>query len=351
MTTRIQFIPADLAESAESYQQGTIGADTSGRELPTIRVNGGAVRYNAGDDQVAQPGVTRHAVSFDGVAGGSILATRQRVNGADTVELVPGAPGSRTHLSQALKAGLIKETAPGVYADATTAEGAQRTLETVQAEHQQAERAQQAQQEQQQAVDNEGIFNAEEDAAWRADMADIPEHAFNSAAASVTNAVVLGTDLSSAAETLSRETGLEPLQAAEVVDNATWYFTQIVARAVEKVGVGEEQREAFFADCRDNPGKLNNALSYLLHGRDPSQFQAMAREWLARGERVAQVDNDRRAAETSGRPGIDAEVAPGMSEETLRAAGFETSVSRQGVLMVKRGPNGKWVAASALLKG
>lgn len=48
---------------------------------------------------------------------GSVLSTRQRVNGHDTVRLDPHSEGSRTHIAQAVKAGLLVETAPGFYAD------------------------------------------------------------------------------------------------------------------------------------------------------------------------------------------------------------------------------------------
>jgi hypothetical protein len=48
---------------------------------------------------------------------GSVLSTRQRVGTADTVQLQPGNEASRTHVSTAVKLGVLVETAPGYFAD------------------------------------------------------------------------------------------------------------------------------------------------------------------------------------------------------------------------------------------
>lgn len=48
----------------------------------------------------------------------SVLATRRTVNGADTVQLIPGNEGTRTHIAQAVRDGLLIQTGPGLYANA-----------------------------------------------------------------------------------------------------------------------------------------------------------------------------------------------------------------------------------------
>ncbi|WP_119156978.1 hypothetical protein [Caldimonas tepidiphila] len=334
MTIRVQHIPESISSQAEP-QPADLGQGSA-------RVHAGPIRYgqDAGHAEPVQAGVARHQVSFDGTSGGSILATRQKHGPHETVELIPGDPSSRTLLRVAVREGLLKETAPGIYADALTSTGQQRTLETVQAEQQQAAHEQRQALEEQQVADSAGIFNPQEDAAWQADMESIPEHAFRSTMAGVVNAVTLGTDFSGAVDALVRDAAMEPAQATEVVENAYWAQEQIVARALAKVGISEDMKEAAYTDFQQNPGKLQNALHYLLHGRDVSHLQQMGRDWLDRTQRQA-------ASKGPERP--TASPASGL-EGTLQAAGFETSTSPQGVLLIKTGPSGKWVPAADVLR-
>ena len=64
--TRIQYgIPPAANAPAQSVPEST-------------RVCGGTVRFTNGDVAATETGAARHAVSFDGTAGGSVLATMQR---------------------------------------------------------------------------------------------------------------------------------------------------------------------------------------------------------------------------------------------------------------------------------
>lgn len=250
-------------------------------DLAQSRVYSGVTRHGTGQEP-EQTGVTRYAVSHDGVEGGSVLATMARAGTAQTVELIPGQPWTRTSVAVALKEGVLVRGPGGVLQDARTADGQQKTAATQQAEQQATPQAQQ-----QAAADElHGVFNQQEDAAFAAEMGTVDQHAYNSAIGAGIKDMVLGGDFASAAGRLV-ENGVEPGKAAEQVENARWYFQQITDRAVTKAGLNEAQREAFYADLRNQPGRLQNALQYLTRGRDVSHFQAYAREWLDQQQRRA----------------------------------------------------------------
>jgi hypothetical protein len=199
----------------------------------------------------------------------------------------------------------------------------------------------------------EGIFDVQEDAAFVAEFADVPSHAFRSAMAAATNAMVLDADLDKATLILARDGGMEPAAAAEKLTNGIWAMQRIVERAIAKVGLGEEQHAAFHEHLMANPGQYMNAIQYLTAGRDVSHFQNLARSFLEATARRSQVELDRNAAASVGRPGSSKDTAgvPGLNEESLRAAGFQTSTRTDGTLMLKAaGGNGPWVPAADLLK-
>ena len=94
-------------------------------------------------------------------------------------------------------------------------------------------------------------------------------------------------------------------------------------------------------------------MQYLIAGRDVSQFQQLARDFLARTERLDSQAATRTAArgDSSDRKGsASAAQALGIDEAALKAAGFDTSTTRQGVLVVRKGPQSKWIPATELLK-
>lgn len=309
---------------------------------PATRVVNGGHRFHEDGSAQAIGGVTRHTVNHDGDLGGSIMGTRERRNGHDTVLMTPGDPTTRVQLRFAVQEGLIREVAQGVYADATTADGKQRTAQTVQAEQQQAYQQQQLQQQQQQAADNAGIFDPDEDAEFAAEFASVPDHTFRSAMASMINTVATGGDFTRAAATLAREAGVGHERAAEMVGVAHEAQERIVSRALAKVGIGEDMKQAAYASFREEPGKLLNAMHYLMHGRDVSQFQDMGRAWLAKTQR--------HAASNGGSSGSPAAHPAAQAEALMRQAGFETRTTSNGVPMIRRG-NGPWVTVNELSGG
>ena len=300
---------------------------------PTTRVNGGVTRWTAGQGAETSEKVTRHTVSFDGVEGGSVLATIARAGTGQTVELIPGRPETRTLVEVAIREGVLKRGPGGVLMDVRTASGEQATLTTQEQEQEQRAEAN----ESQKGPDTSGIFDKTEDDAFAQEVADIPESAFTSTMAAAVKAMTFGDDDTSAINRLATSTGLDPAAAAEKVENVKWYFQNHADRAIAKVGVSEDQREAFYDSLRQNPGKLHEAIQFLVHGRDPSRFQEAASDWLAKQGRHA-------AHRQGGQPAQTSTPNAAMFE----AAGFKTSVARDGTLMVSSG-GGRWVPAADVM--
>lgn len=247
-------------------------------EANQSRVYGGTIRVTAGQD-ATETATARHVVSYAGTEGGSVLATLDRAGSRPSVELIPGNPASRTSVEAAILMGVLKRG----HGLEEVSHGTQAAPQAPQQGHQQVtqQEAQQAPQQGQQADANEGVFDPAEDAAFAREMDAIPEHVYSSALGAGVRDVVFDGDFKAAAARLV-EAGTEPAQAAEHVENARWYFQQMTDRAIAKVGVGDDLREAFYADLRQDMGKLQNAIGYLTRGKDVSHFQAAAREWMAR---------------------------------------------------------------------
>lgn len=269
---------ATLSGGATRVSFGVPGADTPMAQPPATRVGNGGMRWTAGGELEQTGGVAKYVHSADGVTGGGIMATRQRVNGQETVLLEPGNPHSRVQLAFAVSEGLVRETAPGIFEDVRAADGTQRTVHTVQAE-QQAQRAAQANAAAQAVA---GVFDAEQDRAYVADVETIPAHAFNAAVPAVMQAMVLGQEPTSAIELLVRHGQMDAAAAAEKVANLTYYHEQAVARAAVGQGVREADLPAFWAACLEEPSAAMSAMQHLVYSRDPSRIQAMARAWVGK---------------------------------------------------------------------
>ncbi len=283
------------------------------RPEPT-RVHGGTISHMAGANEVQSADVARHAVSFDGAAGGSVMATKQRQGMHDTVELIPGQPSTRTQIAVALREGLIRQMDGGGYADVVGAPAAM--------EH--AAEAEAAEKEQGPADPGAEIFAAEDDAEWAAAIDPLPQHAYDAAAASVSLAVVTGADLASAAQALAVDSAIEPALARQYVEAGYAMHERAVAAAVAPLGLGEGSRkEAFYEFAREHPQKLQEAVQRLVHARDPGGFIGLAQQFRR--------------------------VNPGGEVSALQQAGFETHVDTSGAVLVRR-PGGDWVRASDLLK-
>src|SRR4051794_22790032 len=106
MVTRVVMGPAHFADDLAAQNHGTVGSDTSAHHQPTSRVLTGAVQYTAGQEQPVQTGQAFHRVSYDGTAGGSVLASLQKHGPHASVELRPGDPSSRTMVEVAIREGL-----------------------------------------------------------------------------------------------------------------------------------------------------------------------------------------------------------------------------------------------------
>lgn len=239
-------------------------------EPPLARVSTGVTRMNMGEGgEVSQNGVTRYTVGQDRNIS-SVMATLQRVNGKETVELVPGVAGSRTFIRQALADGLIEPVGQGQYRD----KGA-------------APEAPEGSPEAQPEVDLEdapvdpgvGVFDATEDAEWAAAIEPLPQHSFDAAAASVTVAVLSGDNgLQKAAMQLAESAGISPEQATFYVTEGHNLHERIVAKEVAAVGIAD--KEGFYLWCRESKGRaLQNAIQSLAMGRDVAPFRALAVEY------------------------------------------------------------------------
>jgi hypothetical protein len=260
---------------------------------PSSRVYGGVTRATANDEGFSAETVgevVRMTHSRDGVAGGSISATLDRRGATDTVEMIPGNPASRVSVATALREGLLRRGASGSLEDArgstsqtseskTAPQGAD--LSTQQNAQAQADALAEAQ-----AL--KGVFDAKEDRQWAHTFEAIPEHAFNGASASMVKALTFGEGFEGAANNLARSTGMDPSAAMELVEYGYSAQRAIVDRAIANAGVPAAEQEAFYAYCVENPGKLQEAIGRLMHGRDVSKFQALARSWIARQQRGGQ---------------------------------------------------------------
>ncbi len=250
---------------------------------PTIRLGNEQFRWTAGGS-LEKTGITKFVHNPAGESGGDIMSSRLRSNGHDTVCFEPGNEATRVQFAFALREGLIREVAAGVYEDASRAQPAQLpgqpSTQPLQLPGQQGTTGATPQEL---SPELQGVFSAAEDAAWQAEFADVPEPAFNAAVAGVVNATVLGGTLESAAATLARETGMDPAEAAAKVANGAWAQRQIVDRALANIGMQADQLDTFYESARNNPSKLQDAIFRLLHGRDVSAFQRWGQEWLAKG--------------------------------------------------------------------
>lgn len=297
---------------------------------PSTRVHTGTVRFTAGDTEAVQQGFARYQHSSGGTEGGSVMATRQRVNGHDTVELIPGVSGTRTQLSMAVKEGILRQTAPGIYEDVKSSTGQQVTLASVEGSQQQP------------AGQPSAVFTSADDAMWGEALAGIPEGAVDATVAGMTSAIANGTSMDSVVRRLVQNTGMEPHEAEQRIEQASQVQEAALERAMAQAGLQGAELQSFYDAARENPARLTDALMHLVHGRDASRFIAWGREHAGHTERRASAERDSQGQHMQ---------ATGSEESVLSAAGFQTSRTRAGILVVRpAGSNGKWVPASDLMK-
>lgn len=264
--------PEDLAANAQP-----VAAESA---VPSTRVHTGAVTYNASQDNAQQSGgVVRHTISHDGVEGGSVISTRQRINGRDTVELIPGKPWSRVQIAMAEQQGVLRQTAPGIWQDVTDASGQQASPADMQAE------------QQQEPAPSPEVFTPAESEAWGAALAGVRQGAVDVAVAGMAKAIATGGSMDAVAARLVQDTGMSNEQAAQRLNDAVTVQEAALERAMVQAGLHGEQLQAFYDTARSHPQRLTDALLHFIHGRDPSRFVDWGREYVRTAARRSSSGN------------------------------------------------------------
>ena len=237
------------------------------------RVGEGALRFDMGTGGVTQGGVTKHTVGQDRSTT-SVAATLQRVNGADTVELIPGVSGSRTHIRQALADGLIEAVGPGLWRDkgVTTQEAPRQSISPVAAPPGNPE-------DEPPRDMGAGVFSPEEDEHWATAIEPISQSGYDAAAASVMVAILSGApNLDTAAKNLAQQEGMPLELASEYVTKGQAMYSRLVQREAASVGV--ENSSEFFTWLRQERGRgLQEAIQSLTIRRDITKFRNLALEF------------------------------------------------------------------------
>lgn len=236
----------------------------------TNRVGSGALRFAVGGGEVIQSGVTRHSTFHDRNTS-TVAATLQRVNGHDTVELIPGMSGSRTHVKTAINDGLIIPIGNGQYQD----RGAANSHNSGEAQAAQAP----APEAEVQADPGVGVFSPSEDEDWNAAIEPLPQHSYDSAAASITAAILSGANnLDRAAAQLAESAGIEPALAAQYVQEGHSMYERHVAREAASLGVTD--KEGFYSWMQESKSRqLQNAIQSLSMSRNIQPFKILALEY------------------------------------------------------------------------
>lgn len=285
--------------------------------LPTARVYGGATRANIGGGQASTEELApASSTSAPTEAPQGIAASLQRTFGTPSVELIPGRPETRTSVADALRQGYLREASPGHYVDTGKAFGAA----PAGGDDNQTDVRAAAPQD----ATGSAHFSASEDAALAQAIEPLPQHAWDGAVSSALRLVSTGQgDYEGIAEALARDSGIEPGEAAQIIEGWAEIQGRTVGRAVASLGIQGERFQAFYDWLPGRPGEYRHALEQLVHARDLSAMQALAVEF--------------RRADQSDLEGI-------------KQAGFETHVPTDaGPVLVRKG-QGPWVRLDAVLK-
>ncbi|MCK7494270.1 MAG: hypothetical protein MZW92_26020 [Comamonadaceae bacterium] len=268
--TRYQHIPQHLAD--------TMGQPATPAGQPLTRVCEDTLRITSGDAEATSGGIARHTVSFAGTPGGSVVGTLQRMGPALTVELVPGDPTSRTDVRVALREGLLTRNAAGQLEDAH--DQRQRVAEWSESVAQPTPHPEDS---------SADIFSPQAEQRFAQEIEPLQQHAFDGAQARAMSFVAhgVGSLESMMADRLARDAGMDPAKAGETIQSGIALYQQAADRALSKVGLTGDTLQAFYADARERPGHLQDAIQKLVLQRDPSGFTRMARDWQAKSERLA----------------------------------------------------------------
>lgn len=251
--------------------QGAIPAGT-----PEPHIGKTSLSYTTGGNEVSSKGYASYTAGRDDPKPTSVMQTAKQQNGRLTVELIPGDPSSRTLIDQALRDGLVYQSAPGVYIDAK-AGGPAGTQQAAPAGTQQSpEVASQAPD-----VTAGGLFDKADVEAWDADIADVPQAAYDGAVARSIAATVAGAEsLDHVALALARDGGLDPAHASELVTAAVEWHQHIADTAIVQMGIAAEQLPEAYAWMRQTHGTaLRHGIQEFVMKRDFSVIRRLAREW------------------------------------------------------------------------
>lgn len=285
---------------------------------PSTRVHTGAMRFTNGDAEATTSDLARHVQTYDGVPGGSILATLQRMGPAMTVEMEPGNPSSRTDVRIALREGLLMRNAAGHLEEVAGAKLGRPGNAASGASSQGSEAAP--------ADPGAAAFDAQADERWAAEIAPMPQHAYDSAQARAVAFVANGSGtLDSMANALARDAAMEPARARQTIENGIRLHQQAAEKALAPLGLTGDRLQAFYADARQRGGILQDAIQKLAMQRDPSGLVNMARDWVERN--------------------------PGPEVAELKAAGFEVARDPKAGGFLARKPGGGWHPVASILKG
>ena len=316
MVTRVQHGTAEHLTIAAQYAAGNLGQGPA-PDAPSTRVHTGAISITAGDQEARSSGsVTRHSVSFGGTPGGSVAATLQNVNGRQTVELIPGNPATRTDIRAAVRDGLVQRGAGGRWEDAS---GKDAAVQAMQQPQQAPEEAPQI------APEDAAIFDPAVDAQWDADIASIPQGAYDSAVASTIGMLVNGGNVDSTARNLAEAAGLEPADAEALLDAGYSFYGNQVTAALAPLGIAGDRLDQFIDGLSKRQGAYQDAVQKLVYSRDLSGFRTAAVEFLRHN--------------------------PGPEVDGFKAAGFETTQDvHTGETLLRRAGSSHWVTMAQLAK-
>jgi hypothetical protein len=191
------------------------------------------------------------------------MSTAKRDRGGISVELTPGDPSSRTVIQTAVRDGLVREVAPGVFVDVTPA-------------GQPAQGHPQAQPEQQQQA--ESLFDPQDAEDWAADIEPVPQAAYDNTAARITEAVVTGSfDVDSIAAKLAQEGGMSPELAADYVTQGKALYQRTADAALARQGLeGEDLHDCYSWMRETKPLATKHAIQALYLQADLGPLKKLA---------------------------------------------------------------------------
>jgi hypothetical protein len=318
MVTRVSFDHSSGSFIDHEDQAFNTSVPTYEPGAPLTRVHTGGVRITNGDAEAVPHASGSYSMPITGTAGDSVASTLQTRYGPPSVELEPGNPSTRTSVEVAARMGLIRRDDAGNWLDAGTVDQ-QATAR---------DREFNPQPEVQEQHDPSQVFEHAQAVAFADAIEPIPQHAFDVAQAHAMAGVFEGQSFSQAVAEVSERLaqnagGVEPSQVTDAVRQGFALYEAAVAKVAAAEGISPDQKDAFYASLRQgNQAGLQDALSRLVYGNDPTGFRALARSY--------------------------ANANPGGFVEVLKSAGFEVSRSADGWLARKG--SGEWVPVSQLEK-